>query len=118
MAHCGAHLATLGCTPSKGYAGHSISPRLLKQLVLKLKGGVVTAEIFELLPSSVLLRKPTPLDPHVTYATPLLCLEPLLRLRKDAPVKYGRKHAWGNRWVAAVRLQQPDMEDVVNAGAC
>jgi hypothetical protein len=56
------------------HAGHNISPRLRKQLVLELKVGEVNTEIFQGLPSSVVVRKPTPLDQHMPDATALLRL--------------------------------------------
>jgi hypothetical protein len=53
-------------------ASHNTSPRLRKQLVFELEIGVVTAELVELLLSSVLLWQATPLDADVPHPTTLL----------------------------------------------
>jgi hypothetical protein len=55
--------------PPKGLAGHNISPRLRKQLVLELEVGVVAVKLFQLLPCGVLVVQPAPLDAEISDPT-------------------------------------------------
>jgi len=47
------------------HAGHNISPRLRKQLVLELKVGVEAFEVVEELPGGFVAGQSTPLDEDV-----------------------------------------------------
>ena len=97
--------------------GHNISPRLRKQLVLEPKVWIVLAEFPTLLPSSLLLRKARPLNKDESHATTELCLQHLCRLWKNATIGDRRKRRRSRRWLATDRLEQPHMEDVVDASA-
>ena len=95
--------------------GHNISPRLRKQLVLELKVWIVLTEFLTLLPSSLLLRKACPLNEDEPDATTELCLQHLCRLWKNVTIGGWRKRRRSRRWLATKRLEQPHMEDVVDA---
>ena len=62
-------LATAGPSPGVLDAGHNISPRLLKQLVLELEVGVEGAELVDGLPCRILFWKTMPLDQHLPGVT-------------------------------------------------
>jgi len=57
-------LATNGPPPGVLNAGHNISPRLRKQLVLELEVWKMAFELVEGLPRRILLRQATSLDQH------------------------------------------------------
>jgi hypothetical protein len=95
-------------------AGHNISPRLHKQLVLKLEIGVVAAKLLELFPRGVLVGQPAPLDADVPDPTPLLGAYNSLWLRKDAAMEQWRHNPRRRRRVPAVRLEQPHVKDIMN----
>jgi len=60
-------------------AGHNISPRLRKQLVLELEVGVEGLELVDELPRRILFRKTSPLDEHLPRAATLMCTKRLGR---------------------------------------
>jgi hypothetical protein len=91
--------------------GHNISPGLRKQLVLELEVGEMLAELVERLPGSVLVWKPTP------DVAALLSLERPFRTLQHTTIEDRQKSGQSSRRVAAVLLQQPHVEDVVDAGA-
>ena len=106
-----------GPLPVIDQTGHNISPCLRKQLVLELKVWIVLAEFVTLLPSSLLLRKARPLNEDEPDATTELRLQHLCRLGKNATISEWRKRRRSRRWLATERLEQPNMEDVVDASA-
>jgi len=96
-------------------AGHNISPRLRKQLVLELEVGVEGAELVDDLPSRVLFRKALPLDEYLPDASTLMRTEHLSRSRQ--PTVQGRSEsAWGSRWISAVALKQPHVVHIMKTG--
>jgi hypothetical protein len=98
-------------------AGHNISPRLHKQLVLELEVWKLLAELRKRLPSGVIVGKALPFDQQAPLITTLLSLQDALRSRKMPAVKDRRQHTSCCRRVAAVGLEQPHMEDVVEPSA-
>jgi hypothetical protein len=71
----GLYLATLGLAPVVDRAGHDISPRLRKQLVLELEVKVLSPELRQGLPCCLLTGQPLSLNKDVPLAAPLLSLE-------------------------------------------
>jgi hypothetical protein len=96
-------------------AGHNISPRLRKQLVLELEVWVVRLELVDCLPRCVVFREAVPLDQHAPNAPALLRLKGALRPREDASIHDRRKGGRSCWRFAMVRLQQPYVENVVDA---
>jgi hypothetical protein len=92
-------------------ADHNISPCLEKQLVLELELGVEVLELPEQLPGSVLSSHALLLKENV----PNIAVE--CRRRQETPIHGGRHHPRGWRRVAAVRLQQAHVEDIMQTGA-
>ena len=70
-------LATIGPAALVLDAGHNISPRLRKQLVLELEVGVEGLELVDELPRRILFRKTSPLDEHLPRAATLMCTKRL-----------------------------------------
>ena len=70
-------LATIGPAALVLDAGHNISPRLRKQLVLELEVGVEGLELVDQLPCRILFRKASPLNKHLPRAAALLGTERL-----------------------------------------
>ena len=110
-------LATSGPPPSILHAGHNISPRLRKQLVLELEVWKMALELIEGLPCRIFIRQATPLDQHAPGTPTKLRPQGPLRRWKDAPIEDRRHGVRCGRRVTSVALQQPHMEDVVDAGA-
>ena len=110
-------LATTGPPPGILDAGHNISPRLRKQLVLELEVGVVLAKLLKQLPCGVVSGEPAPLDQHAPLAPTKLGTQHCLRLRQDATISHWRQRGRSSRRIATMWFEQPDMEDVVDAGA-
>ena len=86
-------------------AGHNISPRLRKQLVLELEGGKVVAEVVERLPSRIFIGQVAPLNQHAPDDAALLCLQCPLRILQDPTIQDRWKRGRGCRRIAAVLLQ-------------
>jgi len=109
--------ATRGPSPCILDSGHNISPRLQKQLVLELEVEVVSTKVVEDLPRRVIFRKVIPLDQNAPDPAALLGAQGTLRSRQHPTVVYWRKIAWSWWRVAAMLLQEANMEDVVDASA-
>jgi hypothetical protein len=86
-----------------------------KQLVLELEVRVVRLELVDCLPRCVVFRKAAPLDQHAPNAPAQLRLKGMLRPREDASIHDRRKGGRSCWRFAIVRLQQPYVEDVVDA---
>ena len=71
-------------------AGHNISPRLEKQLVLELKVGLDVAEGLEWFPGSFICRQAVPLDEDVPIAPPMLSTKGTLRRWKKTTIQCRR----------------------------
>jgi hypothetical protein len=86
----GRYLAPLGLASVIDRAGHNISPRLRKQLVLELEVGVLSSELRQVLPCRLLPWQPLPLNKDVPLAAPLLSPERDSRCGKEPAVPYRR----------------------------
>ena len=110
-----AALATSRPSPAVVHARHNISPRLRKQLVLELEVGVGSLELVDAFPGSVLLSQPEPLDQYAPDTSALLRFQRPIRGWQDAAV-LRRGEDTGLRWgIAAMLLQQADVEDIMQA---
>ena len=78
---CYQPLATNGPAPLILDAGHNISPRVDKQLVLELYIGVEGFEVIESFPCRSISRKAVPLDQQLPMAAAQLSAHDLLRGR-------------------------------------
>jgi hypothetical protein len=94
-------------------AGHNISPRLEKQLVLKLEVRVVVAELLEQLPSCIVNGQAVPLDEDVPNIMTKLSTRHLGRGRKEAAIQGGWQRSRSRRSITTVGLQQAHMEDIM-----
>ena len=111
-----AALALDGPTPIM-VAGHNISPRLRKQLILELKVGVGSLEVVDAFPCSIHLSQPEPLDQYAPDTPALLRPQCTIRGWQNAAVLRQGQDT-GHRWrIAAVLLQQADVEDIMEARA-
>ena len=94
----------------------NISPLLGKQLVLELEVGVALDEGLPWLLGRIIRREPLPLHEDLP-GTMLDACPPHPSRRQDHPViMNGRQWRRGRRGVAVEGLQQPHMEDIVEAG--
>jgi len=75
-------------------AGHNISPRLRKQLVLELEVRVEGAELVDGLPCCILLREAAPLNEYLPGTPALLSPERLGRSWQQPTVQGRLKDAW------------------------
>ena len=76
----------------------------------------MVAELVEGFPCSVVFREAVPLDQHLPHTTALKRTESPRWSRKQ-PAIHDRRETGRGRWrVAAVRLQETNVEDVVDAG--
>jgi len=103
--------------PGIGDAGHNISPPLDEQLVLELEGRVEVLELLALLPGRLLCKKTVPLDEDVPNSPTKLGAQDPVGRWKQATILHRRKGWRRRRWIPLVRLEEADMEDVVQAGA-
>ena len=95
------------------YTGHNISPRLDKQLVLELEIWVEALELPKQLPCGFCSSQAVPLDEDVQDNTAMLSTQDACWSRQETTVMCRRHRPWNNRRIAAVRLQQTIVEDVV-----
>ena len=94
---------------------HNISPLLGKQLVLELEVGVELDEGLPWLPRRIIWREPLPLHENLSGAMLKAC-PPHPRRGQDHPaIINGRQWQCRRRRVAVEGLQQPHMEDNVEA---
>jgi len=104
--------------PGIGDAGHNISPPLDEQLILELEGRVEVLELLALLPGRLLCRKTVPLDEDVPNSPTKLGAQDAVGRWKQTTILHRRKgRRRRRRWIPLVRLEEADMEDVVQAGA-
>ena len=94
---------------------HNISPLLEKQLVLELEVGVALDEGLPWLLGRIIWREPLPLHEDLPGAM-LEARPPHPSRSQDHPaIMNGRQWRRGRRGVAVEGLQQPHMEDIVEA---
>ena len=74
----------------------------------------MVAEVVERLPSRILIGQAAPLNQHAPDAAALLCLQCPLRILQDPTIQDRWKRGRGCRRIAAVLLQQPHVEHVVD----
>ena len=111
-----AALALDGPTPIMG-AGHNISPRLRKQLVLELKVWIGSLEVVDAFPCSILLSQPEPFNQYTPDTSVLLRPQCSIRGWQNAAVLRRGQHIGRRRRIAAMLLQQADVEDIMEARA-
>ena len=93
----------------------NISPLLEKQLVLELKVGVALDGLLPWLPGRIIRREPLPLHEDLPGAM-LEARPPHPSRSQDHPAIMNGRQWWrGRRGVAVEGLQQPHMEDIVEA---
>jgi hypothetical protein len=92
-----------------------MSPHLRKQLVLELVVWIMLLELITLLPSGLLLWKALPLNHQVPDATTELCAQHLGWTGQQTPICSRRKGWRGHGRRATIGLEQPHMEDVMDA---
>ena len=94
-------------------AGHNMSPRVDKQLVLELDIGVEGFEVVESFPCRSIIRKAAPLDQQLPLAAAQLRAHNLLRGRKQAPLGDWWHHRRRHRRITMPLLEQPDVENIM-----
>jgi len=94
---------------------HNISLLLGKQLVLEPKVGVALDEGLPRLPGRIIWREPLPLHEELPGAMLKTCPAHPSRSEDHPAVMNGRQWRRGRRRVAVEGLQQPHMEDIVEA---
>ena len=110
-------LATLHTSPLVREAGHNISPGLRKQLVLELELWISGGEVLATFPRRLFFWQAAPLDQEAPCTSPLLGLQNALRDRHNAAILCRRKGTRRPWRVAAMLLEEADVEDIMQAGA-